>query len=79
MPEFWCYVFAVIILYAHRFTALKVHTEYEREDISSTSVAGRRSSADRSWRFVGAFTITKQIISNKNFLVFVTMNFLQVS
>jgi len=61
-----------------RFSSLNVSTKYEQKEIGATSESLLADSENENMTMSAAYSTTKQIISNKNFLSFVIMNFFQV-
>ncbi|XP_076805110.1 transmembrane protein 180-like [Clavelina lepadiformis] len=74
--QLYCVAIAIISCICLRYSGAKVHTMYENKDVSS----GRKllPTSDVGMSVKGAILITKQILTNQNFLVFVCMNFLQI-
>nr|CAB3267058.1 transmembrane protein 180 [Phallusia mammillata] len=75
--KLFCVLIAIIAFLCLRYSSTNVVTAYEGNE-SKIENEGLLSKESENFGVAGAFRTTKEIILNKNFMAFVTMNFFQV-
>jgi len=74
--QLFCILIAIVACLCMRYTGRNVKTKYESTNLNEPTRVVKTD--EEAFGAKGAFKITKQILCNRNFLAFVSMNLMQV-